>query len=167
MRTQELAADTLRARPSCPSRRERLAFALRSAVTNDASLHVRTADDSSLWRLTTDTSGPIVREDLRSPFRDGTRQVVKREMRTASVTPRRNGHAYDLGFVAWIHPLNLASAVLSFKLQVFGRAGHHAAEFSRSPRRRQGSRFARPAPAGCGLDDDSVERTRGSCVMAC
>ena len=105
-----------------------------------------------------------MREDLRWPFLDET--VVKREARTASVTPRRNGHAHDLGFVAWIHPLNLASAVLSFKSQVVGRAGHHAAEFSRSPRRRQGSRFARPAQAGCGLDDDSVERRLSSYVMA-
>ena len=60
----------------------------------------------------------------------------------------------DLRFAAWIHPLNLASAVLSFKLQVVGRCGHHVAEFSRSPHRRQGSRFARPAQAGCGLDDE-------------
>jgi hypothetical protein len=125
-----------------------------SVVTNETSLHVGTADDSSPWRLTTATSGPIVREDLRGPFLDGARHVAKREARIASVAPRRHGHAHDLGFVAWIHPLNLASAVLAFRSQAVGRAGHHVAEFSRSPRRPQGSRFARPAPAGCGLDDD-------------
>jgi hypothetical protein len=76
--TRELAADTIPARASCPSRRERSAFALRSALTKDASLPVRTSDDSSLWRLTTDTSGPILREDLRRPFLDGARHVAKR-----------------------------------------------------------------------------------------
>src|SRR5437868_14542406 len=57
------------------------------------SFRVRTVDDSSPWRLTTNASVPIVREDLRGPFLDHTRDVVKREARAASVTPRRNGHA--------------------------------------------------------------------------
>jgi hypothetical protein len=166
VRTQELAADTLRARALCPSRRERLAFALRSAATNDARCTSGQLNDPSLSRLTTNTRGPIVREDLRGPFLDDTRDVVKRGARnrfcyTAPLWPRA-----DLQIVAWIHPLNLASAVLSFKLQVFGRVGHHVAGFWRSPRRRQGSRFARPAFAGSGFDDDSVERTNGSYVMA-
>jgi len=43
---------------------------------------------------------------------------------------------------------------------------HHVGDFWRSPRRRQGSRSARPALRAAGLDDDSVERTEGSYVMA-
>jgi hypothetical protein len=56
-------------------------------------------------------------------IRFSTRDVVKRGARNRfCYTAPQWPHA-DLQIVAWIHPLNLASAVLSFKLQVFGRVG--------------------------------------------
>ena len=126
-------------------------------MTNGASLDVRTTDDSS--PLSIDKEREQAYRARRSSLAVSRRHCREtgsedRFCYTAPQWPRA-----DLPFVAWIHPLNLASAVLSFKSPAFGRTGHHVAGFSRSPRRRQGSRFARPAARARGLTTESVERT--------
>jgi hypothetical protein len=77
---ESFAADTLRASASCPSFRKRLALAVRTAVTNEASLPVRTADDSSSWRLTRD--GKRAYRARRSSFAVSRRHSRSRETRS-------------------------------------------------------------------------------------
>src|SRR5438045_2889553 len=71
-RTRERLLLTRSVHALCRSLPGRLAFTLRSTMTNGPSSDVRTTDDPSTWpstwRLTTNASRPIVRRDLLLPF---------------------------------------------------------------------------------------------------
>jgi len=80
---------------------------VRVANCSDVQRVVERPDGGELVVLTIDNEREHAYRAKRSSLAVSRRTVVRREARTASVTPRRNGHAQDLGFVAWIHPLNL------------------------------------------------------------
>jgi hypothetical protein len=61
--------------------------------------------------------------------------------------------------VAWIHPLNLASAVLSFKSQAFVRPAITSLDFRARLAVVKALASLDPLARARGLDDDSVERS--------